>query len=77
MTRRRTYIVHFKHASEGNLAPGLELEMDCVEIGEEADIYEVIVSVKVADFFERQLDHAENVIYYYPAPVQSEEEFAE
>jgi len=58
------YLVYFRHNSESNIGLGLHLEMDCVQIGEDADIYEVIVSNKHASALERQLDGAENVLYY-------------
>jgi len=59
-----TYIIYFRHNSESNLGLGLHLEMDCVEIGEEIDVYEVIVADDKRYILEQQLDAAENVLYY-------------
>jgi len=67
-----TYIIYFRHNSESNLGLGLELEMDCVEIGEEVDIYEVIIADDKRGSLEQQLATAENVLYYeVPADIQA------
>jgi len=67
-----TYIIYFRHNSESNLGLGLALEMDCVQIGEDADIYEVIIADDKRGSLERQLDAAENVLYYeVPADIQA------
>ena len=58
------YHVYFRHGSEGNIGLGLELEMDCVSVGEEVDIYEVIVVDEKRYALEQQLNAAENVLYY-------------
>jgi len=59
-----TYIIYFRHNSESNLGLGLEMEMDCVSVGEEVDVYEVIVADDKRYILEQQLDAAENVLYY-------------
>jgi len=59
-----TYVVYFRHNSEGSIGLGLELEMDCVSVGEDADVYEVIIANKHASALERKLDGAENVLHY-------------
>jgi len=67
-----SYLVFFRHGSEGNIGLGLELEMDCVEIGEEVDIYEVLIEDDRRGSLERQLNAAENVLYYeVPADIQA------
>jgi len=67
-----SYLVFFRHGSEGNIGLGLELEMDCVEIGEEVDIYELIVADDKRGSLERQLNAAESVLHYeVPADIQA------
>jgi len=58
------YHVYFRHGTESNIGLGLGLELDCVEIGEEVDIYEVIVADVERYILEQQLNAAENVLYY-------------
>jgi len=64
MTSYIIYHVYFRHGTESNIGLGLGLELDCVEIGEEVDIYEVIVVDVERYILEQQLNAAENVLYY-------------
>jgi len=64
MTSYIIYHVYFRHDTESNIGLGLGLELDCVEIGEEVDIYEVIVADVERYILEQQLNAAENVLYY-------------
>jgi len=67
-----SYLVFFRHGSEGNIGLGLEMEMDCVSVGEEVDIYEVIIADDKRGSLEQQLASAENVLYYeVPADIQA------
>jgi len=67
-----SYLVFFRHGSEGNIGLGLEMEMDCVSVGEEVDIYEMIIADDKRGSLEQQLASAENVLYYeVPADIQA------